>query len=101
MRQAVGPSGRTWEVWERLVDSGRAAPGVGVVVADTVEMEPACLLILIFVPDSSHWPCSYPLFEFARSRHREATVEVVVVTWSSWFAYGRRAFAAVREKRRS
>lgn len=23
------------------------------------------------------------------------------MTWSSWFAYGRRAFAAVREKRRS
>lgn len=101
MRQAVDPSGRTWEVWERLVDSGRAGPAVGVVAANTVEMGPACLLILIFVPDSSHWPCSYPLSEFARSRDREATFEEVVVTWSSWFACGRRAFAAVREKRRS
>lgn len=101
MRQAVDPSGRTWEVWERLEDSGPAAPGAGVVAANTVEMGPACLLILIFVPDSSHWPCSYPLFEFARSRDREVTFEVVVVTWSSWFACGRRAFAAVREKRKS
>lgn len=101
MRQAADPSGRTWEVWERLVDSDPAAPGVGVVVANIVEMEPACLQILTFVPDSSHWPCLYPLFEFARSRGREATFEVVLVTWSSWFASGRRAFAAVREKRKS
>lgn len=85
----------------RLVGSGLVAPGVGVVAVNTVETGPARLLISISVPDSNRWPCSYPSFGFARIRGREAPFEGVVVTWSSWFAYGRRAFAAVREKRKS
>lgn len=101
MRQAADPSGRIGVVLVRLVGSGPAVPGVDVVAADTVEMGPVYLLISISVLDNSHWPCSYPSFGFARSRGQEAIFEEVVATWSSWFGCGRRAFAPVREKRRS
>lgn len=86
----------------RLEDSDRVALAVGAVAVSIAEKAAATRQMRIVAPDSIHWPYLCPLSGFVvRTEGPGAISEAAGGTWSSWSAFGLRAFAAGGENWRS